>query len=76
MSFAFEPERILSAAEAGGWTELPVRSAAALRVRHLPNHHHDPFDRLLVAQATLEELVLVTVDRSILGLPALRTLSW
>ena len=30
--------------------------------RELPPHHRDPFDRLLVAQAQLEKLVLVTVD--------------
>jgi len=37
----------------------------ALRVASLPLLHRDPFDRLLVAQAQLEGLTLVTADRSI-----------
>jgi PIN domain nuclease of toxin-antitoxin system len=41
---------------------LPVRSAAALKVRLLPPHHRDPFDRLLVAQAMTEPAVLYTAD--------------
>lgn len=38
--------------------------------------HRDPFDRLLVAQATLEELVLVTVDATMAALPVPRILTW
>ena len=41
---------------------LPVTSAHAQQVEHLPWHHRDPFDRLLVAQAALEEHALVTAD--------------
>ena len=41
---------------------LPVEHAHALRVGDLPMHHRDPFDRVLVAQAQIEQLVLVTVD--------------
>ena len=32
----------------------------------LPRHHNDPFDRMLIAQALIEDLVLVTEDRTIL----------
>lgn len=42
--------------------ELPVRAAHALEAGDLPPHHRDPFDRMLVAQARLEDLLLVTVD--------------
>lgn len=42
---------------------LPVQHVHAVRVAELPLHHRDPFDRLLVAQAQIEKLVLVTVDR-------------
>lgn len=42
---------------------LPIEHAHSLRVAELPLHHRDPFDRLLVAQAQIERLVLVTVDR-------------
>ena len=37
----------------------------ALYVSHLPNHHRDPFDRLLVAQSILENLPIVTGDRAL-----------
>ena len=42
--------------------ELPVRWRDARFAAGLPNHHADPFDRLIVAQAILDELVLVTAD--------------
>jgi PIN domain nuclease of toxin-antitoxin system len=41
---------------------LPVELAHALRVSSLPHHHRDPFDRLLVAQALIEDLRLLTAD--------------
>ncbi len=44
---------------------LPVQMSHALRVYDLPPHHVDPFDRLLVAQAQLESLALVTKDEDI-----------
>jgi PIN domain nuclease of toxin-antitoxin system len=43
---------------------LPIEHAHALAVSSLPPHHHDPFDRLLVAQAMLERLMIVTADRA------------
>lgn len=45
-----------------GATALPVRHAHALQAADLPPHHRDPFDRLLVAQAQVERLTLVTAD--------------
>ena len=42
---------------------LPVDWAHAAAVEHLPFHHRDPFDRLLVAQAQAERLPVVTRDR-------------
>lgn len=38
--------------------------------------HRDPFDRLLVAQASVEAMTLVTVDRSMRDLPAPTVLTW
>jgi PIN domain nuclease of toxin-antitoxin system len=54
-------------------TELPVTIRHGEAVRGLPLHHRDPFDRLLVAQALVEGLVLVTGDRLLLhyGIPVL-----
>jgi PIN domain nuclease of toxin-antitoxin system len=46
-------------------TPLSVTLAHALRVADLPAHHRDPFDRLLVAQAQLETLALLTADRQL-----------
>lgn len=45
---------------------LPVSLPHALAVADLPLHHHDPFDRMQVAQAQLEGLVLVARDKMIL----------
>jgi PIN domain nuclease of toxin-antitoxin system len=45
-----------------GFLELPVTFRHAERVAALPAHHRDPFDRLLVAQAEVEELTVVTRD--------------
>ena len=43
--------------------ELAIEMDHALAVRELPQHHADPFDRLLIAQASLENLTIVTADR-------------
>ncbi len=48
--------------EQQGVVGLPVHHRHALHVATLPPHHRDPFDRLLVAQARLEGLVLLTAD--------------
>jgi PIN domain nuclease of toxin-antitoxin system len=45
-----------------GFVELPVSLRHAMAIRDLPMHHRDPFDRLLVAQALREGLVLLTRD--------------
>jgi len=41
---------------------LPVMLRHALRVYSLPDHHRDPFDRLLVAQAQIENVPMLTAD--------------
>lgn len=46
-----------------GLRPLPVSHPHALAVFALPDHHRDPFDRLLVAQAKLENVVFLTADR-------------
>lgn len=45
------------------FTALDVTTQHALAVRELPPHHDDPFDRMLIAQARVEGLTLVTRDR-------------
>lgn len=43
---------------------LPIVLEHTVRVADLPEHHGDPFDRLLIAQAQVEEIPIVTTDRS------------
>ena len=45
-----------------GFQHLPVTLQHALAAGGLEPHHRDPFDRVLVAQAQVEDLVLVTAD--------------
>ena len=45
-----------------GVAGLAVEHVHALRVATLPTHHRDPFDRLLIAQAQVENVPIVTVD--------------
>lgn len=48
--------------EQSGFEELPLLSSHVLALEELPLLHRDPFDRMLIAQALVEGLVLVTVD--------------
>ena len=51
--------------EAAGYEMLPVTAEHASAVDQLPPHHSDPFDRMLVAQATTEPARLLTHDNKI-----------
>lgn len=42
--------------------ELPITGRHALTSASLPRHHNDPFDRLLVSQAIVEQAILITAD--------------
>jgi PIN domain nuclease of toxin-antitoxin system len=44
---------------------LPIALPHAKAIQSLPHHHRDPFDRMLVAQAQIEGLTIVTSDRQI-----------
>lgn len=44
---------------------LPIQLDHALRIYHLPNHHKDPFDRILVAQRQIFNLPILTFDSKI-----------
>ncbi|MFN7551043.1 MAG: type II toxin-antitoxin system VapC family toxin [Pseudomonadota bacterium] len=60
------PDLLVPAIEASGFIELTVTASHAARVAHLPRHHGDPFDRLLIAQAVSEPMHLLTADRALL----------
>ena len=49
-----------------GYIELPVTAAHAAATEQLPPHHTDHFDRILVAQAIVEPMRLLTHDRALL----------
>jgi PIN domain nuclease of toxin-antitoxin system len=46
-----------------GHQTLAIRQDHVLQLENLPHHHRDPFDRLLIAQALVEELQLMTADK-------------
>ena len=48
-----------------GFIQMPITSRHSAAVEHLPWHHRDPFDRLLIAQAQTEDQVLVSADTRI-----------
>jgi PIN domain nuclease of toxin-antitoxin system len=48
-----------------GIRALPLTAEHGLAVAHLPLHHRDPFDRLLIAQARFEGLTIMTADQRI-----------
>ena len=59
------PLDLAFAFDASGLRPLPVTVAHALAAARLPQHHRDPFDRILVAQAATEGLTLVTSDQQL-----------
>ena len=62
--------RIAQGARDANFEELPVAIAHTARLRTLPSHHRDPFDRLLIAQGIEERLTIVTHDPVIRRYPA------
>ncbi len=61
-----EPERLVAAVSASGFSALPISLEHAVAVGRLPALHRDPFDRLLIAQALSEPLHLLTADAQLL----------
>lgn len=61
--FNVDPRRLWRMLLVNGYTELTVSSEHAIQVNDLPPLHKDPFDRILIAQARVEGIVLLTVDK-------------
>jgi PIN domain nuclease of toxin-antitoxin system len=58
------PERFISEQlSINSIASLPIQMSHALHTHTLPNYHRDPFDRILVAQAQLEKLPILTADQ-------------
>ena len=65
-SYAFN-----EAIEVAGADVLPIEMTHIETLSHLPLHHRDPFDRLIIAQALAESLTVVTRDRAFALYPGL-----
>ena len=61
-----DPEHFLpQQLKANAFKILPIEMAHALHVFSLPDHHRDPFDRILVAQAQVEDMPILSADPNI-----------
>ncbi len=56
---------IIEQIEQNAFQVLPIQLVHALQVYHLPPHHRDPFDRILIAQSQVEGIPILTADRRI-----------
>lgn len=57
------PDGYIAGVESSSTTILPIRPAHIECTRTLPFHHRDPFDRMLIAQALVDDLSILSVDR-------------
>ncbi len=60
------PDNLLEEIKSHRFTPLPMTLEHAQLAGRLPDIHKDPFDRMLVAQAMIEKLTLVTRDKRVL----------
>ncbi|GBR28126.1 type II toxin-antitoxin system VapC family toxin [Gluconobacter japonicus] len=67
--FQIDPHLLRRGLIENGYAELLVTGQHALAVGQLPDVHRDPFDRILVAQATVEGLLLLTHDPLVQAYP-------
>jgi PIN domain nuclease of toxin-antitoxin system len=68
-SFRVDPTLLRSSLLQNGYTELPIAGLHATAVANLPTIHKNPFDRLLIAQAMVEGITLLTADATIARYP-------
>lgn len=67
--FRVDPRLLQRGLLENGYLELPVRGAHAVAVDLLPSIHADPFDRILIAQAQVEGITLLTADEVVARYP-------
>ena len=70
-----DPAEVLEAIEPTGFSMLSITGQHAAKVAELPFLHKDPFDRILVAQASVEPMILLTNDDALTAYGTLVTLS-
>lgn len=69
VAFRVDPAKLSAAVKQRGARELAVTGRHAAATLNLPPIHKDPFDRLLIAQAQVEELILLTADSQVARYP-------
>jgi|SRR5690348_1368100 len=67
--FRVDPRLLRRALLDNGYTELPITSEHVIHIEQLPPKHKDPFDRILVAQANVEGITLLTSDQKLVAYP-------
>ena len=67
--FQVHPRMLREELLLNGYNELTIQSAHAIAVTSLPPLHRDPFDRILIAQASVEEITLLTADAMLARYP-------
>ena len=67
--FQVEPRVLRRGLRDNGYSELAITSGHAIAIDLLPPIHKDPFDRLLIAQAAVEGITLLTSDRQVAKYP-------
>ena len=67
--FQVNPRVLWRALLENGYSELAITSEHVIQVDQLPPKHKDPFDRVLVGQAMVEGITLVTNDQKLMGYP-------
>jgi len=67
--FRVDPRKLRDGLLRNGYTELAIRSEHAIAAGALPAIHNDPFDRMLVAQAQMEGITLLTNDNQVANYP-------
>lgn len=67
--FRVDPRVLRRALLDNGYEELPITSEHVIHIDQLPPKHKDPFDRVLVAQATVEGITLLTNDQQVADYP-------
>jgi PIN domain nuclease of toxin-antitoxin system len=63
--FKVDSRRLWRMLAVSGYRELPVTGEHTVALNDLPQLHKDPFDRILIAQARVEGLLLLTVDKAV-----------
>ncbi|QJP11228.1 type II toxin-antitoxin system VapC family toxin [Pseudomonas multiresinivorans] len=67
--FPYDPSIVRKALLDNGYAELPITGEHSIFVGSLPMLHADPFDRMLVAQANVEGMLLITHDSKLIAYP-------